>query len=81
MIKQTSGVLRGQDTALFTVKTLFDSHDLNTKEGALAFANALHEKLEQAAKDGGTEVGIANLLEEADQSAVSVYDLISGSIF
>ena len=80
LIKQTSGVLRGQDTALFTVKTLFDSHDLNTKEGALAFANALHEKLEQAAKDGGTEVGIANLLKK-DQSAVSVYDLIFGLDF
>ena len=80
LIKQTSGALRGQDTALLTVKKLFDSHDLNTKEGALAFANALHETLEQAAKDGGTEVGIANLLKK-DQSAVSVYDLIFGLDF
>lgn len=80
LIKQTSGVLRGQDTALLTVKKLFDSHDLKTKEGALAFANALHETLEQAAKDGGTEVGITNLLKK-DQTAVSVHDLIFGLDF
>lgn len=80
LIKQTSGALRGQDTALLTVKKLFDNHDLNTKEGALAFATALHETLEQAAKDAGTEVGISNLLKK-DQSAVSVYDLIFGLDF
>ena len=80
LIKQTLGALRGQDTALLNVKALFDSHDLNTKEGALAFANALHEMLENAAKDGGTEVGITNLLKK-DQTAVSVYDLIFGLDF
>ena len=80
MIKQTSGALRGQDDALSTVKKLFDSHDLNTKDGALAFAKALHETLEQAAKASGTEVGIANLLKK-EQSAVAVYDLIFGLDF
>ena len=38
LIKQTSGVLRGQDEALLTVKKLFDNHDLNAKQGALDFA-------------------------------------------
>ncbi|MBC3935628.1 AAA family ATPase [Undibacterium sp. CY7W] len=80
LIKQTSGVLRGQDEALLTVKRLFDSHDLNSKQGALAFAKALHETLEQAAKGPGAEVGIASLLKK-DQSAVSVYDLIFGLDF
>lgn len=80
LIKQTSGVLRGQDEALLTVTKLFDRHDLNTKEGALAFAKDLHETLEQAAKGSGTEVGIASLLKK-DQSAVSVYDLIFGLDF
>lgn len=80
LIKQTSGVLRGQDEALLTVKKLFDGHDLNTKDGALAFAKALHETLEQAAKASGTEVGIANLLKK-EQSAVAVYDLIFGLDF
>lgn len=80
MIKQTSGALRGQDEALLTVQKLFDSHDLNTKDGALAFAKALHETIEQAAKSAGTEVGIANLLKK-EQSAVSVYDLIFGLEF
>ena len=80
LIKQTSGVLRGQDEALLTVKKLFDSHDLNTKQGALDFAKALHETLEQAAKGPSAEVGIASLLKK-DQSAVSVYDLIFGLDF
>jgi len=80
LIKQTSGALRGQDEALLTVKKLFDSQDLNTKEGALAFATALHETLEQAAKSSGTEVGITGLLKK-DQIAVSVYDLIFGLDF
>lgn len=80
LIKQTSGALRGQDDALLTVKKLFDSQDLNTKDGALAFAKALHETLEQAAKGSGTEVGIASLLKK-DQTAVSVYDLIFGLDF
>lgn len=80
LIKQTSGVLRGQDEALLTVKKLFDSHDLNIKQGALDFATALHETLEQAAKGPGAEIGIASLLKK-DQSAVSVYDLIFGLDF
>lgn len=80
LIKQTSGVLRGQDDALLTVTKLFDSHDLNTKEGSLAFAKDLHETLEKAAKGSGTELGIASLLKK-DQSAVSVYDLIFGLDF
>ena len=80
MIKQTSGALRGQDEALLTVRKLFDGHDLNTKDGASAFAKALHETVEQAAKIAGTEIGIANLLKK-EQSAVSVYDLIFGLEF
>jgi ABC-type lipoprotein export system ATPase subunit len=80
LIKQTSGALRGQDEALLTVKKLFDSHDLNTKEGALAFTKALHETLELAAKNSGAEVGITSLLKK-DQSAVSVYDLVFGLDF
>lgn len=80
MIKQTSGALRGQDEALLTVKKLFDSYDLNTKDGVLAFAKALHETVEMAAKTSGAEVGIANILKK-EQSAVSVYDLIFGLEF
>ena len=63
LIKQTSGALRGQDEALLTVKKLFDSHDLNNKDGALAFAKTLHETLEQAAKGPGAEIGITSLLK------------------
>lgn len=80
MIKQTSGALRGQDEALLTVKKLFDGHDLNKKNGALAFAEDLHKTIEQAANASGMETGISNLLKK-EQSAVSVYDLIFGLEF
>ena len=80
LIKQTSGELRGQDEALLTVKKLFDNHDLNTKDGTLAFVAALHEKVEQAAKASGSETGITSLVKKG-QTAVSVYDLIFGLDF
>ena len=77
LIKQMWGDFRGQDEALATVRKLFDSHDLNTKDGALAFVTALQEKVFDAAKASGTDVGILNLLKKG-QSATSVYDLIFG---
>src|SRR5690606_37602015 len=51
LIKQTWGEFRGQDGALSTIRRLFDSHDLNSQEGAQAFVIALQEKIIQAAKD------------------------------
>jgi len=80
LIKQTWGDFRGQDEALSTIKKLFDNHDLNTKDGVLAFVAALHEKVLQAAKASGSEAGIFNLLKKG-QSAASVYDLIFGLNF
>lgn len=80
LIKQTSGELRGQDEALMTVKRLFDNHDLNTKNGAIAFVTALHEKVEEAAKASGSETGITSLVKKG-QTPVSVYDLIFGLDF
>lgn len=80
LIKQTYGDFRGQDEALLTIKKLFDSHDLDTKEGALAFISALQSKVKVAAKAAGTEVGIASLLKK-DRFADAVYDLIFGMNF
>lgn len=80
LIKQTWGEFRGQDEALSTIRKLFDSHDLNSKVGALAFIAALHEKVAQAANSSGSEVGILNLVKKG-QSAASVYDLIFGLNF
>lgn len=80
LIKQTWGEFRGQDEALLTIRKLFDSHDLNTKDGVLAFIAALHEKVSQAANSSGTEVGILNLVKKG-QSATAVYDLIFGLNF
>ncbi|MFT4241652.1 MAG: AAA family ATPase [Acidovorax sp.] len=80
LIKQTSGDFRGQDEALATIRRLFDSHDLNTKEGALAFIASLQEKILAAAKASGSDAGIFSLLKKG-QTAAAVYDLIFGLNF
>ena len=80
LIKQTWGDFRGQDEALSTIRKLFDSHDLNTKDGALAFVGALEEKVMEAARASGSPAGIFNLVKKG-QSATAVYDLIFGLNF
>lgn len=80
LIKQTWGEFRGQDEALSTIRKLFDSHDLNSRDGVLAFVAALQEKVTQAAKASGSDVGIFNLVKKG-QSVASVYDLIFGLNF
>ncbi|MFT3907204.1 MAG: hypothetical protein QM718_12915 [Steroidobacteraceae bacterium] len=80
LIKQQWGGFRGQDDALSNIKKLFDSHDLNTKDGALAFVAALQGKVLEAGKAAGSEPGIFNLLKKG-QSAGTVYDLIFGLNF
>lgn len=80
-IKQTSGEFRGQDEALSTIRKLFDSHDLNSKEEAIGFLKALHAKVLEAAKTTNpSAVGIFNMLKK-EQSAESVYNLIFGLNF
>lgn len=80
LIKQTWGDFRGQDEALSTIRKLFDSHDLNSRDGALAFVGTLQEKVLEAARASGSPVGIFNLVKKG-QSAAAVYDLIFGLNF
>ncbi len=80
LIKQTWGQFRGQDEALSTIRKLFDSHDLNTREGVLAFVGTLQEKVLEAARASGSPAGIFNLVKKG-QSAAAVYDLIFGLNF
>lgn len=80
LIKQMWGDFRGQDEALSTIRKLFDSHELNTRDGALAFITDLQKRVLQVAKASGSEVGIFNLVKKG-QSAASVYDLIFGFNF
>lgn len=79
-IKQTWGDFRGQDEAQSTIRKLFDLHNLNSREGVLAFVADLQEKVLQAAKASGSTVGIFNLMKKG-QSATTVYDLIFGLNF
>jgi ABC-type lipoprotein export system ATPase subunit/predicted metal-dependent phosphoesterase TrpH len=80
LIKQTWGDFRGQDEALSTIRKLFDNHDLNTRDGALAFVDTLQEKVLEAARASGSPAGIFNLVKKG-QSAAAVYDLIFGLNF
>ena len=80
LIKQTWGDFRGQDEALSTIRKLFDLHNLNSREGVLAFVADLQEKILQAAKTSGSTVGIFNLMKKG-QSATTVYDLLFGLNF
>lgn len=80
LIKQTWGEFRGQDEAPSTIRKLFDRHDLNTRDGALAFVGALQEKIVEAARASGSPAGIFNLVKKG-QSAAAVYDLIFGLNF
>lgn len=81
LIKQTSGEFRGQDEALTVIRTLFDTYNLNDKEGVTGFISNLFEKMETASKgDNEKEVGISNILKK-DQTANAVYDLIFGLEF
>ncbi|MCW5590859.1 MAG: AAA family ATPase [Burkholderiales bacterium] len=80
LIKQTWGDFRGQDEAFSTIRKLFDSHDPNTRSGALAFVGALQEKVLEAARASGSPAGIFNLVKKG-QSAATVYDLIFGLNF
>lgn len=80
LIKQTWGEFRGQDEALSTIRKLFDSHELNTRDGALAFVGTLQEKVLEAARASGSPAGIFNLVKKG-QSAATVYDLIFGLNF
>lgn len=80
LIKQTWGEFRGQDEALSTIRKMFDSHDLNARDGALAFVGTLQEKVVEAAKASGSPAGIFNLVKKG-QSSTAVYDLIFGLNF
>lgn len=81
LIKQTSGEFRGQDEALTVIRTLFDTYNLNDKEGVTGFISNLFEKMETASKGNNEkEVGISNILKK-DQTANAVYDLIFGLEF
>ena len=63
------------------IRTLFDTYDLNDKEGVTGFISNLFEKIETASKGNNEKaVGISNILKK-DQTANAVYDLIFGLEF
>lgn len=81
MVKQNSGEFRGLDEGLGVIRRLYDSNNLDTKEGIKNFVIQLTEKLEQASKSSNkNSIGINSILK-VNQSAKDVYDLIFGLEF
>ncbi len=81
MVKQNSGEFRGLDEGLGVIRRLYDSNNIDTKDGIKNFVITLTEKLEQASKGSNLNlVGINNILK-VNQSAKDVYDLIFGLEF
>lgn len=81
MVKQNSGEFRGLDEGLGVIRRLYDSNNLDTKEGIKNFVITLTEKLEQASKSSNkNSIGINNIMK-VNQSAKDVYDLIFGLEF
>jgi ABC-type lipoprotein export system ATPase subunit len=82
LIKQNSGVFRGEDESRAFIKQMTEQNDLNQREGVLEFVNALDLAIHQAASGGNQElIGITQMLRKdkgRDRAASEVYDLIYG---
>lgn len=77
LLKQNVGEFRGDDESFNTVRRLGDAADFDNREEAVAFAQALHDKISAAAATIGDKVeyGIDSMLRK-DKSANEVYDLL-----
>lgn len=78
LMKQNSGEFNGEDESYATVKRLSEQSDLGSRADALAFVEALDEKIRSAAARGNLDaVGISPVLRK-DRTASAVYDLLYG---
>lgn len=77
LLKQNVGEFRGDDESFNTVRRLGDAADFERREEAVAFAQALHDKISLAAATIGDKVeyGIDSMLRK-DKTANEVYDLL-----
>lgn len=77
LLKQNVGEFRGEDESLNTVRRLGEAADFDNREEAVAFAQALHDRISAAAATIGdrVEYGIDSMLRK-DKSANEVYDLL-----
>lgn len=78
LIKQSIGELRGEDESRAAIKARIEAHDLNSKAGALAFAEELHKLLHESARQRSPGQADLLVLMRKDRTANEVYDLIYG---
>lgn len=76
LIKQNVGELRGEDESRAAIKMRIEAHDLNTRAGALAFADDLHKLLHDSARQRSPDQADLTGLMRKDRAPSEVYDLI-----
>lgn len=81
LVKQSSGVLRGEESSYEAIREEFEKHLLNSEQGAANLVTGLCDLLERAAKGSGeAPFGVSSILRK-DRRASSVYDHIFGLRF
>jgi len=78
LVKQNVGDLRGEDESRAAIKERLEAHDMDTRAGALAFAEDLHELLHDSARQRSPDQADLTGLMRKDRTPSEVYDLIYG---
>lgn len=78
LVKQNVGELRGEDESRAAIKVRLEAHDLDTRAGALAFAEDLHKLLHDSARQRSPDQFDLTGLMRKDRTPSEVYDLIFG---
>lgn len=78
LVKQNVGDLRGEDDSRAAIKLRLEAHDINTRAGALAFAEEVHKLLHDSARQRSPDQADLTGLMRKDRTPSEVYDLIYG---
>ena len=78
LVKQNVGDLRGEDESRAAIKVRLEAHDLDTRFGALAFAEDLHTLLHDSVRQRSPDQADLEGLMRKDRAPSEVYDLIYG---
>ncbi|MCC3246433.1 ABC transporter [Methylocystis sp. WRRC1] len=78
LIKQNAGNIRGEDESRQQIKSRCDTHDLDKKDGALAFVDDVHSLLQDAARQSTREGFDLGPLMRKGKVPTDVYDYIFG---
>lgn len=76
LVKQSIGELRGEDESRAAIKARVEAHDLDSRDGVLAFTEDLHQMLHDAARQRSANQSDLDALMRKDRTANEVYDFI-----